>query len=75
MARRFDATLPIKYVDREGKEQTSWFRCGSAFENDKGNISVVISVLPIGHQGELRIQLMGPRGNGPTGGGVGSEKW
>jgi hypothetical protein len=65
----------MEYQDRDGKTQTSWYRCGSAFQDDNGRITVRIAMLPVAQNGELKLMLMEPKGNGPTGGTGGGSGW
>ncbi len=68
MTRRLDVLYPMKYTDKQGVEQTKWYNAGQAFENDNGQISVIIHMLPSQPPGEeLRFVLLEPRSNGPRG--------
>ncbi len=40
------ANTPIPYQDGR-EEKTQWLRCGSAFENQDGSISVLLETLPL----------------------------
>lgn len=66
MSRRLDVLYPLEYQDRDGKTQTKWYGCGSAFEDDQGRITLRIAMLPVAQAGELKFMLMAPKSNGPT---------
>jgi hypothetical protein len=44
--RRLIANCPIPYQDGR-EEKTQWLRCGSAFENQDGSVTVLLDVLPL----------------------------
>lgn len=71
MSRRLDVLYPLEYQDRDGKTQTKWYGCGSAFEDDQGRITLRIAMLPVAQAGELKFMLMAPKSNGPQGGAPG----
>ena len=37
---QYAIAVPGKYHDKDGKEQTAWTTVGTAFQNDKGSISL-----------------------------------
>ena len=37
---QYKIAVPEKYHDKDGKEQTAWTTVGTAFQNDKGSISL-----------------------------------
>jgi hypothetical protein len=39
---QYNISVPEKYQDKEGKDQTAWTTVGTAFHNDKGSISLKI---------------------------------
>ena len=39
---QFNISVPEKYQDKEGNEKTAWTNVGTAFQNDKGSISLRI---------------------------------
>lgn len=61
MTKRYDASAPREYTDRDGNKKTAWNRVGTAFEKD-GKISVLLDCYPLpGPDGVAKIVLMEPR--------------
>lgn len=59
--KRYDASAPREYTDREGNKKTAWNRVGVAFEKD-GKITVLLEAYPLpGADGTAKIILMEPR--------------
>lgn len=71
--RKMNVTVPIKY-GREG-DKTYWHNIGTAFENEKGQITIYLNSLPIpGDDGKVKIMLFdkkddADRDHGRRGGG------
>lgn len=54
--KKFDAVYSgEKYTDREGNEKTRFINCGVVFENDKGQLSMKLEMLPVGFSGWLNF--------------------
>lgn len=54
--RKMNVTVPIKYGS--GGDKTYWHNIGTAFENEKGQITVYLNSLPIpGDDGKVKIML------------------
>ena len=61
MSKRYDASAPREYKDRDGNTKTAWNRVGVAFEKD-GRITVLLEAYPLpGPEGTAKIVLMEPR--------------
>lgn len=61
MTKRYDASAPREYKDRDGNTKTAWNRVGVAFEKD-GKITVLLEAYPLpGADGTAKIILMEPR--------------
>lgn len=61
MSKRYDASTPREYEDRDGNTKTAWSRVGRAFEKD-GRITVLLDVYPLpSPDGSCKIILMEPR--------------
>lgn len=74
--KRLDAMAPRKYKDRDGNEKTSWTRVGTAFEAKNGGWNVVLEVMPLPVDGQIRFSLFEPRereGGGNQRGGGGGD--
>jgi len=42
MSKPYDILIPKVYIDSNGEERTTYYRCGVAFENSKGGMSLEI---------------------------------
>lgn len=49
----------VKDIERDGKEDAIWNRCGSAFVNKDGSLNVVLDLLPV--NGKLNIRVPNPK--------------
>lgn len=73
--RKMNVTVPIKY-GREG-DKTYWHNIGTAFENEKGQITIYLNSLPIpGDDGKVKIMLFDKKDDADRdhGGGGGSAR-
>lgn len=61
--KRLDAMAPRKYKDRDGNEKTAWQRVGAAFEGKNGGWNVILEVMPLPVDGQVRFSLFEPREN------------
>lgn len=72
MTKRYDASSPREYEDRDGNTKTAWTRVGAAFEKD-GKITVLLDAYPLpGKDGHAKIILMEPRERSE--GGTGNDR-
>lgn len=60
--KRFDVKVAKKYT-KAGAEKTQWLKIGSAFENDKGQISLALDMIPTGWDGRASLYMPEPRDN------------
>lgn len=42
MSKPYDILIPKVYIDSNGEERTTYYRCGVAFENSKGGMNLEI---------------------------------
>lgn len=55
--RKMNVTVPIEYEQR-GEKKTFWHTIGTAFENDKGQITIYMNSLPLpGPDGRVKVML------------------
>jgi len=62
--KRFDVSSPRPKSDGSG---TYWVRVGTAFQSDKGQISVILDAYPVpDEKGQVRMLLFEPRDRAPN---------
>lgn len=69
MSKRLDVLYPHEILVENQPSKTAWYRCGSAFENANGDITVFLVTVP--HQpngrGEIKLMLREARENNDRG--------
>lgn len=54
--KKFDAVYSgDKYTNNQGEEKTDFINIGAAFENDKGQLSIKLKVIPVGFTGWINL--------------------
>lgn len=63
MSTRYDVMFVKERKDNQGATRTDWYKCGIAFMNDKGTITLNLAMLPSAPNNgdEYRFVLQEPR--------------
>lgn len=73
-SKRFDVMYINERTDNNGTVRSDWYKCGIAFQNEKGTISISLATLPtkVNERGEYRFTLQEPKSFGPRAEGGGN---
>lgn len=60
MSNRWEVVAVQEYTDQHGEKKTRWPRVGVGFTNQNGSINVILEMIPVPVDGQIRLQLQVP---------------